>query len=428
LILVEIAVVFVLMLVNGVLAMSELALMSARRARLEQMAQAGSRGAAAALRLLDDPTAFLSTVQVGITLVGILAGALSGATLGIHLADFLAQLGLRRQTADTLGIGGVVLVLTYVSLVIGELVPKRLALAFPERAASLIAVPLAFVARIGLPLVWVLRVSTNAVLRLLGVGERPEARVTEEEIRALLAEGAQAGVVKPIEHELIEGVMRIADRPVRAIMTPRVDLVWLDVAASRESLRTLVTERSHSRYPVARGGLDDLVGIVHVRDIMAGLLGSGPFDLAALARPAVMVHESTAVVRIVELFRKGPERLAVVLDEYGVVEGVVAPADVLSAIAGELSQGADEEPDAVRRADGSWLVDGRLEIHRLERLLDRHNLDRGGRYQTVAGLVLWELGRMPHVGDTFRVGNLRFEVVDLDRRRIDKVLIAPVDL
>ena len=424
-ILLEIAVVGALMLLNGVLAMSELALMSSRRVRLEQMAQSGHRGARAALRLLDDPTAFLSTVQVGITLVGILAGALSGATLGAHLANWLVELGFARNTADTLGVGSVVIVLTYASLVVGELVPKRLALAFPERAASLIAIPLSVVARIGAPVVWLLRMSTNAVLRLIGVGDRPEVRVTEEEIRALLAEGAQAGVVKPIEHELIEGVMRIADRPVRAIMTPRVDLVWLEVGTSHDSLRATLAAHSHSRYLVCRGGLDDLVGIVHVRDLLPGLLSGTPIDLETLARPATMVHESTSVIRIVELLRSGSQRLAVVLDEYGVVEGVVAPSDVLSAIAGELSQSDTEEPDAVRREDGSWLVDGRMEIHRLERLLDRRDLDRGGRYQTLAGLVLWELGRMPRVGDSFRLGNLRFEVVDLDHRRIDKVLIQP---
>ena len=424
-ILLEIAVVGALMLLNGVLAMSELALMSSRRVRLEQLAQSGNRGARAALRLLDDPTTFLSTVQVGITLVGILAGALSGATLGAHLANWLAGLGFARTTADTLGVGSVVILLTYTSLVIGELVPKRLALAFPERAASLVALPLSFVARVALPVVWLLRVSTNTVLRLLGVGDRPEVRVTEEEIRALLAEGAQAGVVKPIEHELIEGVMRIADRPVRAIMTPRVDLVWLEVGISHDALRATLAAHSHSRYLVCRGGLDDLVGIVHVRDLLPGLLSSVPIDLVTLARPATMVHESTSVIRIVELLRSGSQRLAVVLDEYGVVEGVVAPSDVLSAIAGELSQSDTEEPDAVRREDGSWLVDGRMEIHRLERLLDRRDLDRGGRYQTLAGLVLWELGRMPRVGDSFRLGNLRFEVVDLDHRRIDKVLIQP---
>ena len=424
-ILLEIAVVGALMLLNGVLAMSELALMSSRRVRLEQLAQSGNRGARAALRLLDDPTTFLSTVQVGITLVGILAGALSGATLGAHLANWLTGLGFARTTADTLGVGSVVILLTYTSLVIGELVPKRLALAFPERAASLVALPLSFVARVALPVVWLLRVSTNTVLRLLGVGDRPEVRVTEEEIRALLAEGAQAGVVKPIEHELIEGVMRIADRPVRAIMTPRVDLVWLEVGISHDALRATLAAHSHSRYLVCRGGLDDLVGIVHVRDLLPGLLSSAPIDLATLARPATMVHESTSVIRIVEMLRSGSQRLAVVLDEYGVVEGVVAPSDVLSAIAGELSQSGTEEPDAVRREDGSWLVDGRMEIHRLERLLDRRDLDRGGRYQTLAGLVLWELGRMPRVGDSFRLGDLRFEVVDLDHRRIDKVLIQP---
>ena len=366
-------------------------------------------------------------MQVGITLVGILAGAVSGATLGLHLANFLAGLGLSRTTAETLGIGGVVVALTYFSLVVGELVPKRLALAFPERAASRVARPLALVARVGLPVVWLLRASTNAVLRLLGVRAELGAKVTEEEIRTLLAEGAQAGVVQPLEHELIEGVMRIADRPVRSIMTPRVDLVWLEVDATPAALRAVLLAAGHSRYPVCRGGLDDLVGIVHVRQLLDVLLSGERIDLAAIARPAVMVHESTSVIRLVELFRSGPDRLAIVLDEYGVVEGVVAPADILTAIAGELSQDTAEEPDAVQREDGSWLVDGRMEIHRLERLLGRRDLDRGGRYQTLAGLVLWELGRMPRVGDSFRLRGLRFEVVDLDRRRIDKVLIGPAD-
>ena len=423
LILLELAIVFVLMLINGLLAMSELALMSSRRGRLEQLAKAGNRGARSALRLLDDPTAFLSTVQVGITLVGILAGALSGATLGRHLANLLADLGLARTTADTLGIGGVVVALTYFSLVVGELVPKRLALANPERAASLVARPLALLARVGLPLVWLLRASTNAVLRLLGVREQPASRVTEEEIRALLAEGAQAGVVQPLEHELIEGVMRIADRPVRAIMTPRVELVWLDVKADMAKLRAVLDAAGHSRYPVCRDSLDELVGIVHVRQLLDALLAGGPLDLAAIAQPPLMVHESTSIVKLVELFRRGPNRLAMVLDEYGVVEGVVAPADILTAIAGELTHDSIEDPGAVQRSDGSWLVDGRIEIHRLERLLGRHDLGRGGRYQTLAGLVLWDLGRMPQVGDAFVKGNLRFEVVDLDHRRIDKVLI-----
>lgn len=423
-VLVEIAVALALMLVNGALAMSELALMSSRRARLRQRAQEGDRGAARALRLLDDPTAFLSTVQIGITLVGILTGAVSGAALGQHLATFLAELGVRRPMADTVGVGAMVVLLTYLSLVVGELVPKRLALANPERVASRMA-PLFFhLARLLRPGIWLLRVSTELVLRTLGMAGQAASQVTEDEIRALIAEGAQAGVVKPVEHELIEGVMQIADQPVRSIMTPRTEVAWLDLHADRDRIRAAVVAGGHSRYPVCRGRLDDVVGIVHVRQLAERLLAQETLDLGALAEPPAMIPEGAPVVRLVEMFREAPKPLVVVLDEYGAVEGIVSPADVLGAIAGELgAEGADDASDMVQRGDGSWLVDGRIEIHRLERLLDRRDLARSGRYQTLAGLVLWELGRMPRVGDSFTRGDLRFEVVDLDRRRIDKVLV-----
>ena len=426
-ILLELVAIALLLLLNGVLALSELALMASRRGRLEQRARGGDRGARRALRLLDDPTAFLATVQIGITAVGILAGALSGATLGVHLARALDRLGLPAAVADTFGIGLVVVALTYLSLVVGELVPKRLALADPERAASLVARPLAALSGLALPLVWILRGSTNTVLRRLGVSLDAARRVTEEESRAIVAEGAQAGVVTPVERELLEGVMQIADRPVRAIMTPRVDVVWLDVAADPHAVQATIAATGHSRFPVARGRLDDLVGIVDVRQLFVAAPAGGAPDLAALATAPPMVHESTPVVRLIELLRRGRQRMAVVLDEYGAVEGIVTPVDVLTAIAGGLAQDAAEEPAAVRRADGSWLIDGRMELHRLERLLEQRNLDRGGRYQTLAGLVLWELGRMPRVGDGFRKGDLSFEVVDLDGRRIDKVLVTRAD-
>lgn len=426
-VLLEVAVVVALMLVNGALAMSELALMSSRRARLRQRAQGGDRGARAALRLLDDPTAFLSTVQIGITLVGILTGAVSGATLGQHLASLLAELGMARPAADTLGIGLTVVLLTYLSLVVGELVPKRLALADPERVSSRMAQPFSRLAVLFRPGIWLLRASTDLVLRLLGAAAERESRVTEEEIRALIAEGAQAGVVKPVEHELIEGVMQVADQPVRSIMTPRVDVAWLDAAADRERVRVAIVRGGHSRYPVCRGRLDDVIGIVHVRQLAERLLVDAPVDLASVVEPVTMVPEGTSVVRLVEMLRRDPAPLALVLDEYGAVEGLVTPADLLSAIAGELTSiGTEDGADAVRRADGSWLIDGRVEIHRLERLLGRRDLTRSSRYQTLAGLVLWELGRMPRVGDAFTRGDLRFEVVDLDRRRVDRVLVAQV--
>lgn len=423
-VLAEIAVALALMLVNGVLAMSELALMSSRRVRLRQRAQAGDRGAQAALRLLEDPTAFLSTVQIGITLVGILTGAVSGAALGRHLATALADLGLADPMADTVGVGAMVVLLTYLALVVGELVPKRLALANPERVSSRMA-PLFFhLARLFGPGIWLLRASTELVLRLLGSAGATASRVTEDEIRALIAEGAQAGVVKPVEHELIEGVMQIADQPVRSIMTPRTEVVWLDLDADRERIRAAVVAGGHSRYPVCRGRLDDVAGVVHVRQLAERLLAGAALDLATLAEPPAMVPEGTSVVRLIETFRRSPTPLAVVLDEYGAVEGIVSPADILAAIAGELAaEDSEDASEAVERADGSWLVDGRIEIHRLERLLARRDLSRPGRYQTLAGLVLWELGRMPRVGDSFPRGDLRFEVVDLDHRRVDKVLI-----
>ena len=348
--------------------------------------------------------------------------------MGIHLADFLAGAGPCAQAPPTRWVSAAwSLALTYLSLVIGELVPKRLALAYPERAASLS--PSRWRSWRGSACPWsgccASRPTPSCGCSASATG--PSARVTEEEIRALLAEGAQAGVVKPIEHELIEGVMRIADRPVRSIMTPRVELVWLDVDASYDTLRTMLTANTATAATRSAAAVSTIwSGIVHVRE----LLPRPPGRRAVRPRGTRPSGGDGAREHLRHPDRRaapagGSQRLAIVLDEYGVVEGVVAPADVLTAIAGELSDDSAEEPDAVRRADGSWLVDGRMEIHRLERLLDRRDLDRGGRYQTLAGLVLWELGRMPQVGDTFRMGDLRFEVVDLDRRRIDKVLIGP---
>lgn len=422
----QILAILALILLNGFLAMAELAVVSSRRSRLEQMAREGRRGARVAADLLDDPTRFLSTVQVGITLVGILAGAISGATLGGHLARRLVALGVPPGTADTLAIGGVVLAITYLSLIAGELVPKRLALADPERVAARVAPPMALISRVAGPLVWVLRVSTNGVLRLLGLGVESGARVSEDEIRALLAEGAQAGVVKRAEKEMIEGIMRVADRPVRGIMTPRLEVAWLDLADSPELLRRKIAKAGHTRYPVCRGKLDEVVGILHLRRLVGRDLGRG-FDLQALLDPPLMVHEGTPVLRLIELFRESTVHMAIVLDEYGTVEGIATPADIMGAIAGDLPEGrAHAVAEAVRRDDGSWLVDGRMEIHRVERLLGAGEMSRDDEYSTLAGFVLWELGRMPRVGESFVWRGLRFEVVDLDGRRIDKVLVARV--
>ncbi len=426
-ILVEIVFVLGLMLLNGALAMSELAMMASRRGRLDQLARHGQRGAAAALRLLDDPTGFLSTVQVGITLVGILAGAYSGATLGGHLGRALTAAGLSPATADAVAIGGVVVLVTYLSLIIGELVPKRLALTDPERIACRVATPMALVARWGAPIVWVLRTSTNAALRLLRVSASQASSITEDEIRAMVAEGAKAGVVKPAEHEMIEAVMHVADRSVRSIMTPRMEVVVLRVGDGPEGIRRTLANCDHTRFPLCRGNLGDVVGVIHLRTLVDSLLSGGPLDLMALAQPLLSVSDRTPVIRLIELFRRHANGLAIVVDEYGVVEGIVTPADVLGAIAGGIDDvPSRDQADAVRRKDGSWLVDGKMAIHRLERLLGRSDLTRTDAYATVAGYILWEMGRMPEVGDGFVRDGVRYEVVDLDGRRIDKVLIEPV--
>jgi putative hemolysin len=282
------------------------------------------------------------------------------------------------------------------------------------------------VARVASPLVWLLRVSTNGLLRLLGAKGEPGSRVTEDEIRALLAEGAEAGVVKRVEKEMIEGVMHIADRPVRGIMTPRVDVAWLDASDPAEVVREEIAAGGHTRYPVCRGDLDEVVGVLHLRRLV-GHRADDELDLEALAEPPLMVPENTPTIRVVELFRRTPVHMGIVVDEYGMVEGIVTPADILGAIAGDLSRGRrDDAAEAVRRDDGSWLVDGRMDVHRVERLLGVGGMSRDDEYTTLAGFVLWELGRMPRVGQSFTWRDFRFEVVDLDGRRIDKVLVAPV--
>lgn len=422
----ELLVILGLVLLNGFFAMSELAMVSARRARIQALADQGHKGAKVALTLQAHPTRFLSTVQVGITLVGVMAGAFGGARLSGPLAMRLTEAGMPRASAETLAFAVTVVLITYLSLVLGEIVPKRLALADAPRIASLVARPLRLLSRIGAPVVWLLERSTGLVLRLAGASALHRDTVTEEEIRAMLAEGAAAGVLHGAERELIEGVMWLADRPVRSIMTPRVDVVWLDVGASPEVVRDRILTSGHARFPVCRGRLDDIVGVVHTKDLAAALLRGAPLDLAALARPPLVIPERSPTLRLLERLRTSSVHMAVVIDEYGSIEGIITPTDILGGIAGELPHDAmEEQPDAVRRDDGSWLIDGRLDIHAVERLLDVTGMGDDHDYTTIAGFVLWRLGRMPRAADSFTWRGYRFEVVDMDGRRIDKVLVEP---
>ncbi|MBM4219046.1 MAG: HlyC/CorC family transporter [Gammaproteobacteria bacterium] len=416
-----------LVCVNGLFAMAELATFSSRPTRLKELANRGSGGARAALRLIDHPTRFLSTVQIGITLIGVLSGVYSGARFAAPLAGWLAGFSLLEPVAghlDTAAYAIVVVGVTFLSVVIGELVPKRWALSNPEGIASALARPMELVAFLSAPLVWVLRNATELFVRLLGLPKNTARAVSEEEIRSMIAEGTHTGIFHAAEHQMIEGVLRLPDRTVRSIMAPRGDVVWLDAADDRKTVWNIVRTSGHSRYPVCRGQLDELVGIVMTGELAEWLGDPQSGELAARVRAPLVVHESTRILRLLDLFRESKMHFAVIVDEHGSIEGVVTPADILTAIAGELPEAASEEgAEAVARDDSSWLVDGSMSIDDVEWLLGAGGMRSGDDYTTLAGFVLAQLGHLPATGESFRWRSLRFEVVDLDGRRIDKVLV-----
>jgi putative hemolysin len=426
----DLFILFVLIIFNGLLALSELAVVSARRPRLQQMAVNGQRGAQIALELAASPGQFLSTVQVGITLVGILAGAYSGATVADNVAIWLARVPGLAAYANAIAVGVVVVVITYLSLVIGELVPKRLALRNAEAMAVRVAPGLQLLARITGPVVNVLNASTEWVLRVLGAGSPIPPRVTEDEVRLLLAEATQQGVFEPREEEIVDQVFRLADRRVGALITPRTEMVWLDVNSPTELLRAQIIESGRSRLPVANGQLDHVLGVVLAKDLLAQALEGRPLDLRAIVRPALFVPESMPALTLVERFKQTHHKLAVVIDEYGGVEGIVTVDDVLAAIVGDIPE-PDEQlgAGAVQRDDGSWLIDGLFSVDDFLELFDIAALptDMDGYYQTVGGFVMARLGQVPVPGDHFDWQSLRFEVVDMDDRRVDKVLVTRID-
>lgn len=423
----DVAIIAVLILLNGLFAMSELAIVSSRDPRLQAAEKRGSRGAKIARQLAADPGRFLSTVQVGITLVGVLAGAYSGATVANKLGDWLAGFSLFERSGPSLAIAIVVVLVTYLTLIVGELVPKRMALNNAEAIASSIARPMAQLARLASPIVWFLRFSTEGALRLLGLPIERQSTVTEEEVKTMIAEGTEAGVFHAAERDMIDGVLRLADRPVRAIMTPRIEVVWLDPSQSLEEIRAIMEDSGHSRFPIGRKGIDDLEGVVQTKDLLERLMRNEPFDLEAVMREPPVVHDGAPVLSLLEVFRQSSVHMAFVVDEYGVFEGLVTPTDILSAIAGEFPEGEQEEGEetAVRRDDGSWLIDGMAPIEEVERLLGQRGLhSEEDDYHTLAGFVLWKLGRLPKVGESFEYDGLCFEVVDMDGRRIDRLLVS----
>jgi putative hemolysin len=422
----ELFIVFLLVVVNGLLSMSELAVISARKARLQQMADEGSSGAAKALALAASPGQFLSTVQVGITLVGILAGAFGGATVARWLGAQLATIPAISAYADPISVGVVVVLVTYLTLVIGELVPKQLALRDAEALAARVAGPLTTMARISRPLVRVLNASTDGVLRLLQVKPASEPDVTEEEVRLMLAQATAQGIFEPMEEEIVDQVFRLADRKVGALLLPRNEIVWLDVNDAADRTFEQVIESGHSRFPVADGELDKILGLVLAKDLLAQNLEGRPLDLRSLLRPALFVPESTPALRVVERFKQTHSHLAIVIDEYGGVEGIITSGDILSSLVGDIPDPGEEYiSDAIQREDGSWLIDGMYSIEEFQELFDIPEMPEGGEgyYQTVGGFVMASLGQVPKPGDHFEWAGLRMEVVDMDGRRVDKIMV-----
>ena len=424
----EVLVIVLLIIINGIFAMSEIAVVSARKTRLQQRAEEGNPKARAALELANNPNQFLATIQIGITLIGILAGAFGGATIARQLDAMLSDIPWLAPYSHPLSLGLVVLAITYLSLVVGELVPKRLALNSPERVATAIATPMQLLSRVAYPAVHLLGLSTEVLLRALGMKPSTEPPVTEEEIRALLEQGTQAGMFEAAEQEMVERVFRLGDRRVSAVMTPRTEIAWLDRRAPAEATRHIITTSVHSRFLVADGSLDNILGVVHAKDLLAHILSGQTLDLAATLQQPLYVPESMRALKTLELFKQSATHIALVIDEYGGIQGLVTPSDILEAIVGDLPEAGEQlEPLAVQREDGSWLLDGMLPVDEFKDLFDLDDLpgEDQGIYQTLAGFVIMQLGRIPVVADYFEWDGLKIEVVDMDGNRVDKVLVTP---
>lgn len=428
---IEIVLIILMVLANGVFAMSEIAVVSSRKARLQQRADDGDMGARAALELAESPNRFLSTVQIGITLVGILAGAFGGATVAQSLADWLSEIPLIGQYGEALGVTIVVLGVTYLSLVLGELAPKRLALNDAERIASLVARPMQTLAMLTTPLVRILTGSTDIIMRLVGAKPSTEPPITEEEIEILIKQGIEAGVFEQAEHDIVGRVFDLDTRRAKTVMTPRTEVVWLDVDDQPDENWQKMSGSGHSYFPVCEGSVDRVLGIVSVKAVWASMLKSKDIDLRAQLQPAAYVPDSVPLLRLLKQIKETRQHLVIVLGEHGDVEGLITLKDITEAILGYLPslEDEDEEAQVTQRKDGTWLIDGRFLMDDFKDLFDiKEELideDLGG-YQTLGGFIMSQLGRIPDVSDNFTWQGLRFEVMDMDGHRVDKVLVSRV--
>jgi putative hemolysin len=427
----EILFILLLIVANGIFSGSEIAVVSSRKVRLQQLAEKGNRPARLALRLAESPNDFLSTVQIGITLIGVLSGAVGGATVAQQLQPVFAGIPALQPFSEGLSVTLVVALITYLSLVIGELVPKRIALANPEQIACRIAPAMGALSRLSAPAVRLLGASTDALLRVLNVAASEEPDITEEEIKALIRQGADSGVFEESEHDMVQRVLRLGDRSIKTLMTPRTEICWLDLEEPLDANLAEVQESTFSRFPVGRGSLDECVGIVRVRSLLTAKLGSEPMDLEPLCQPPIFVAESTPALSVLEQFKRTGIHIALVTDEFGGVEGIVTLNDLMEGIVGDLPSLEDEdEPSFVVREDGTWLVDGSLDINDFDDRIGTRLLGTGEQrpYHNLAGFMIHALGRIPKASDHFDWQGYRFEVMDMDSNRVDKILVTPPSL
>lgn len=429
----DLLIILLLLLLNGLFAMSEIGIVSARRVRLQQMADEGDKGALAALAISEHPTRFLSTVQVGITLITLVLGAFGESAITERLIPYFQRVPTLQPYAKTLATICMVIILTYISLVIGELVPKRIGMQAPERIARLVSPLMRRLAWVARPLVVLLTTSTDFLLKLMRMNQHSEPPVTEEEIRVLVAEGTEAGVFDKSERDMIENVLRLEDWQLAQIMTPRADVLYIDLEDSADEQREVLRQARHSFLPVCRGGISEVVGVVALYELLTQQLRGETFAIEAVMREPVFVPLSISPLSLLETFKRRHEHLALVVDEYGSVQGIVTLQDVMGPLVGQL-EAADESlaenPDIVQREDGSWLLDGALPMERFKLLFpeETEELEEGGRdYQTLAGFVLYQRGHVPETGEHYEWNGLRIEIVDMDRRRIDKLLVKRVE-
>jgi magnesium and cobalt exporter, CNNM family len=417
----EIIIILAIILVNALFVLSEMSVASSRKARLQQHINQGDRRAETVLHLIEKPNLFLATVQIGITLVGVFVGAVGGARLAAPLSSLLASVPALAPYAPALALAIVVISITFVSMVLGELVPKRIALHNPERIAALLAGPMILISRLFKPFVWILGKITDFILKLLGIQPGTEPPVTEEEIQLLIDQGTQAGVFEEAEHDMVEGVFSLADQRLYSLMTPRPDIVWLDISDSVEEIRQKLAENNFSRFPVRQGSLDAIVGIVKARDLLVQSLNNEPIILKNLLKPAFFVPETMFASRALEVLKEKGTDMLLVIDEFGALQGLLTITDILEEIVGEMEI---EEPQATQRQDGSWLLDGMLEVDEFKEIFHLPLLPHEDEYETLSGFVMVSLGRVPQPADRFEWHGLNFEVMDMDGRRVDKVLVT----